>query len=147
MSEIIRHLLQRKTRTLLTVLAIAVGTFAVTAVGGIAENLQAIVIQPALENARGRVSVWPNEWDRPLTEASLRRLRRIEGVAGVTATISDRIEEMEGFQFRPLLFAGTRSDIPGLEYEPSVGGALWAGRVPGPGSRARQAKSSCRCRP
>jgi putative ABC transport system permease protein len=135
-SEIIRHLLQRKTRTLLTILAIAVGTFAITAVGGIAENLQAIVIQPALENARGRVAVWPEEWDRPLTEASLRRLRRIEGVAGVTATISDRIEQMEGFQFRPLLFAGTRSDIPGLEYEPSVGGALWAGRVPGPGSRA-----------
>jgi putative ABC transport system permease protein len=135
-SEIIRHLLQRKTRTLLTILAIAVGTFAITAVGGIAENLQAIVIQPALENARGRVAVWPEEWDRPLTEPSLRRLRRIEGVAGVAATISDRIEEMEGFHFHPLLFAGTWSDIPGLEYEPPVGVALWAGRVPGPGSRA-----------
>lgn len=136
MFEIIRHLLQRKIRTLLTVLAIAVGTFAVTAVGGIAENLEAVVIHPALENARGRVAVWPKEWDRPLTEASLRRLRRIEGAAGVTATISDRIEELEGIQFQPLRFAGTRSDIPGLEYEPPVGGGLWAGRVPDPGSRA-----------
>jgi putative ABC transport system permease protein len=134
--ELIRYLLRHKARTALTVLAIAVGVFAVTAVGGIAEYLDVLVVRPAVENARGRVRVAPKQWEQPLTLGSLRQLRRIEGVAGVTATISDRIEEREGFQFRPQAFAGTRSDIPGLEYEPPMGAGLWAGRVPEPGSRA-----------
>jgi hypothetical protein len=80
--ELIRYLLRHKIRTALTVLAIAVGVFAV---GGIAEYLDVLVVRPAVENARGRVRVAPKEWEQPLTPGSLRQLRRIEGVAGVTA--------------------------------------------------------------
>lgn len=135
MIEIIRHLLRHKVRTALTILAIAVGVFAITTIGGIAENLDAIAVQPVLENSRGRVAVSPESWDRPMTDTTLHHLRRIEGVAGVTATISDRIEEKEGFEFRPQRFIGTQSDIPGLAYEPPLGVGLWAGRVPGPGNQ------------
>jgi ABC-type lipoprotein release transport system permease subunit len=83
--ELIRCLLRHRARSTLTVLAIAVGVFAVTAVGGIAEYLDILVVRPAVENARGRVRVAPKQWEQPLTQASLRQLRRIEGVAGVTA--------------------------------------------------------------
>jgi ABC-type antimicrobial peptide transport system permease subunit len=85
MLESVRCLLRHKIRTALTVLAIAVGVFAVTAVGGIAEYLDVLVVRPAVENARGRVRVAPKQWEQPLTLGSLRQLRRIEGVAGVTA--------------------------------------------------------------
>jgi putative ABC transport system permease protein len=138
MLEIIRHLLRRKIRTSLTILAVAVGIFAVTAVGGIAEQLESIV-QTAMSNVQDRIWVGPEEWDRPLTEATLRQLRRVEGVAGLTASISDLLEEPEEgkihFYFNPETFSGTHSDIPGLEYEAPLGAELWDGRVPAPGSR------------
>lgn len=134
MRDVLRHLWRRRARTALTTLAVAVGIFAVVAVGSLAENLDAVVIQPRLLNARGRIAVEPKEWDHPLTEATLRRLRRVEGVAAVMATITDRIEDVEGVVLRPLIFAGTRSDILGLEYESPLGVGLAAGRVPAPGS-------------
>lgn len=135
MLEIIRHLWRRKVRTSLTILAVGVGIFAVVAVGGIIENLDAILVQPRLASVRGRVAVQLDSWDRPITEATLRQLRRVEGVTGVSATITDRIEEMEGMRLRPMIFSGTDSDVPGMAYEPPVGAALWAGRVPVPASR------------
>jgi putative ABC transport system ATP-binding protein len=55
--EITRHLLRHKVRTTLTILAIAIGVFAITATGGIAENLEAIAVRPVLEKSRGRVAV------------------------------------------------------------------------------------------
>ena len=138
MLDIIRYLLRRKMRTSLTVLAVAVGIFAVTAVGGINEQMNTIV-QEATDDALSRISIWPEEWDRPVTWATVRQLRRVEGVAGVTATISDLLDEQEEggvvFLLNPETFWGTHSDIPGLEYETAVGTELWTGRVPASGSR------------
>jgi putative ABC transport system permease protein len=139
MLEIIRYLLRRKVRTALTVLAVAVGIFAVTTVGGIAEQMETL-IGSVEESAESRLSVQPASWDKPLTETQVRQLRRVAGVAGVTIAISDMVEELEENQvtvlINPETFSGTASDIPGLEYEPPVGVDLWAGRVPAPGSRA-----------
>ncbi len=140
MIEIIRYLLRRKTRTALTILAVAVGIFAVTAVGSISESLEAL-LQSGEAEATGRILVLPKNWDRPVTEATLREIRRVEGVAGVTATMYDYYLEEQEEQLvtvlvNPEAFFGTRSDIPGLEFEPPSGGVgLYAGRAPGPNSR------------
>ncbi|MCX7682019.1 MAG: ABC transporter permease [Anaerolineae bacterium] len=138
MIEIIRYLTRHKIRTALTILAVSVGIFAVTTVGGIAERMEAI-IGDAETGALSRIYVWPKQFDRPLTENTLRQLRKVQGVAGVTATISDNLEKPEEGQvqiyFNPATFSGTYSDIPGLEYEPAVKVGLWAGRIPAPGSR------------
>lgn len=138
MIEIIRYLTRHKIRTALTILAVSIGIFAVTTVGGIAERMETI-IGDAEAGALSRIYVWPKQFDRPLTEDTLRQLRKVRGVAGVTATISDKLEKPEEgrvqIYFNPATFSGTYSDIPGLEYEPPVKVGLWAGRVPAPGSR------------
>ncbi|MBN1977886.1 MAG: ABC transporter permease [Anaerolineae bacterium] len=141
MIEIIRYLLRRKVRTALTVLAVAVGIFAVTTVGSISESLEALV-QSSEAEAMDRVFVQPENWDRPVTEATLREIRRVEGVAGVAVTMYDSYLEEQEEQVVTILinpegFMGTRSDIPGLEFEPpSAGVELYAGRLPSPNSRA-----------
>jgi putative ABC transport system permease protein len=138
MIEIIRYLLRRKMRTSLTVLAVAVGIFAVVTVGSISESLEAL-LQSGEAEATGRILVLPKNW--PMPEATLREIRRVEGVAGVTATMYDYYLEEQEEQLvtvlvNPEAFFGTRSDIPGLEFEPPSGGVgLYAGRVPGPNSR------------
>lgn len=139
MLEIIRYLLRRKMRTGLTILAVAVGIFAVTAVGGIAENLES-VIQAGETEEMGRVLVLPRNWDRPVTETTIRQIRRVEGVAGVTVTLYDYyLDEADESAIQVLVnpetFYGTRSDIPGLEYEPPGAVGLSEGRVPEPNSR------------
>lgn len=140
MLEIIRYLLRRKVRTALTVLAVAVGIFAVTTVGSMSESIEALV-QSGEAEATNRVLVQPENWDRPVTEATLREIRRVEGVAGVAVTMYDyyleeQEERMVTVLINPESFFGTRSDIPGLEFEPpSSGVELYAGRLPGPNSR------------
>jgi putative ABC transport system permease protein len=141
MIEIIRYLLRRKTRTSLTILAIAVGIFAVVTVGSMSESLEAL-IQSGEAEATSRILVLPKNWDRPVTDATLQEIRRVEGVAGVTTTLYDyyleeQEEQLVTVLINPEAFFGTRSDIPGLEFEPpSSGVALHAGRVPAPNSRA-----------
>jgi putative ABC transport system permease protein len=140
MIEIIRYLLRRKMRTGLTVLAVAVGIFAVTTVGSISESLETL-IQSGEAEATDRILVLPTNFERPVTEATLREIRRVEGVAGVTATLYDyyleeQDEQMVTILINPEAFFGTRSDIPGLEFEPPGGVELVAGRVPAPNNRA-----------
>ena len=140
MIEIIRYLLRRKMRTGLTVLAVAVGIFAVTTVGSISESLETL-IQSGEEGATDRILVLPTNFEHPVTETTLREIRRVEGVAGVTATLYDyyleeQDEQMVTILINPEAFFGTRSDIPGLEFEPPGGVELAAGRVPAPNNRA-----------
>ena len=122
MLEIVRYLLRHRARTALTILAVAVGLFAVTAVGGIAEQLET-VIQSSVADALGRISVWPENWDRPLTEATARQLRHVEGVAAVTGTVFDLLEEPEEDSVpmfvNPETFQGRRraDRLPGLAPE------------------------------
>ena len=140
MIEIIRYLLRRKMRTSLTILAVAVGIFAVVTVGSMSESLEAL-IQSGEAEATSRILVLPKNWDRPVTDATLREIRRVEGVAGVTTTLYDYYLEEQEEQLvtvlvNPEAFFGTRSDIPGLEFEPPSNGVeLYAGRVPAPNSR------------
>ncbi len=137
MLETIRYLLRHKLRTALTILAVAVGIFAVTAVGGIAEQLS-ILIQLAEQDAVSRIYVWSSR--QMLTEASVRQIRRVPGVAGVTLALGGQIDQQSasgfiGFVDTRGFYIGIRSDIPGLEYRPPARVNLQAGRVPAPGSR------------
>ena len=135
MVEIIRHLLRRKLRTALTVLAISVGTFAVTAVGGIVEQMSQS-IQMTEQDALSRIYVRDRQY-RPLTRVQIRQLRRTEGVAGIIMTLTRNIKSSETmFNMNVAIFVATRSDIPGMEYGPPMPGVeLWDGRLPAPGSR------------
>ena len=135
MVEIIRHLLRRKLRTSLTILAVAVGIFTVTAVGGIAEQLSQS-IQMTEQDALSRIYVRDRQY-RPLTRIQIRQLRRTEGVAGIIMTLTRNIKSSEAmFNMDIAIFVATRSDIPGIEYGPPMPGVeLWDGRLPAPGSR------------
>jgi putative ABC transport system permease protein len=140
MIEIIRYLLRRKSRTSLTILAVAVGIFAVVTVGSMSESLESLIQAGETEQLK-RVSILPSNYEHPITEATLREIRRVEGVTGITATLYDyyleeQEEQMITVLINPEAFFGTRSDIPGLEFEPpSSGVELHAGRVPAPNSR------------
>ncbi len=133
MKEIIQYLLRRKTRTLLTMLAVTVGIFAVTTVGGITEALEQ-TIQTLEDDALRRITIHTEDYS-PVADASLRELRRVPGVAGITENlfgeVNKREEGMVTISVNPESFIATRSDLPGLEYEPpTTGSSLWAGRLP-----------------
>lgn len=134
MRDIIRYLWRRKTRTALTMLAVIVGIFAVTAVGGITEQLESTV-RTTEQDALRRITVNSRDY-APVTDAAIRQLRRIPGVAGVTESVYDFLKERDEealvqISVNPQLFMATRSDIPGLEYEaPTFGLQLWGGRLP-----------------
>ncbi|MBN1259984.1 MAG: ABC transporter permease [Anaerolineae bacterium] len=134
MKEILRYLLRRKLRTALTILAVTVGIFAVTAVGGIAEEMEKTI--RAVENdALQRLGVYTEGDLDAVSDSSVRQLRRLPGVAGVTESLMGTLVAPDDapvqISINPEMFVGVRSDIPGLEYEPPVMGvALWDGRLP-----------------
>ncbi len=139
MNEIIRYLLRRKMRTALTMFAVAVGIFAVTMVGGITEQMEDL-IQLTGNDAQTRISVMTKDYSKPISESAMSVIRRIPGVRGLTVSIVANIakpeENVATISVNPESFIGTRSDIPGLEFEPPMSGLkLYAGRIPDPGSR------------
>jgi len=140
MLEILRYFWRRKVRTALTILAVTVGIFAVTAVGGIAEQLNNSITAYG-QDPMQRILVWPRDYTEPVGESAIRQIRRLAGVAGVTRSLSGELQLPEETAVRimvnPEMFNGVESDIPGLEYEPPAHGLrLWQGRVPGLSSRS-----------
>ncbi len=138
MQEIFRYLWRRKIRTALTMLAIVVGIFAVTAVGGINGALQS-EIRSVENDALQRIQLYMKDYS-PLPESTVRRLRRIEGVAGVIESIYGDLDKHEEQAVRisinPEMFIAQRADDPALTFEPPISGTeLHAGRLPQPGSR------------
>ncbi len=134
MKEIIRYLLRRKLRTLLTILAVTVGIFAVTTVGSIAEYMEASIAQVE-QSAMLRINIFPKDFGGGVPELTLRRLRQMPGVLGIAETLFGAVDPPdEGpvvIMINPESFTATRSDVPGLEYEPPLPDlALWDGRLP-----------------
>ncbi|MBN1920539.1 MAG: ABC transporter permease, partial [Anaerolineae bacterium] len=70
MRDILRYLLRRKTRTALTMLAVIVGIFAVTAVGGITEQLES-TIRTTAQDALRRITVNGRDYS-PVSDAGIR---------------------------------------------------------------------------
>ncbi len=139
MLDILKYFWRRKVRTALTVLAVTVGIFAVTAVGGIAEQLNRSIVAYERDPLQ-RITALPRDYTWLLGDTFARQVRRLEGVAGVVTTVSGYLDPPEEntavILVNPEAFMGVQSDIPGLEYEPPVPGLkLWAGRLPSPSSR------------
>ena len=81
MNEILSHLFRRKVRTLLTLFAISVGIFALTIVGSLSEFMNDMVTRSD-RGSINRIRIWPEDWERPIYEGTLRQVRRVPGVLG-----------------------------------------------------------------
>lgn len=139
MLDILKYFWRRKVRTLLTMLAVTVGIFAVTAVGGIAEQLNGSIAAYEQDPFQ-RITVSPRDYSQMLGDSTIRQMRRLPGVRGLTLTVAGYLKPPEEntvtVMVNPEMFMGVQSDLPGLEYEPPAYGLkLWAGRLPAPSSR------------
>jgi putative ABC transport system permease protein len=140
MKEILAHLFRRKLRTLLTLFAISVGIFALTVVGSLSEFMNDMIARSE-RGSINRIPIWPEDWENPINEGTLRQLRRVPGVLATLQRIYGRLDpDDRSTSFSgPDYFYGTTSDIPGMAYFfPWVSGpdiALREGRFPTPGSQ------------
>ena len=140
MYEILSHLFRQRLRTLLTLFAISVGIFALTVVGSLSEFINDMTVRSE-RGTVNRIPVWPEDWQNPLNEGTLRQLRRVPGVLGTLRRLGGSLDpDDRGMSFTgPDYFYGTTSDIPGMEYaHPWSGGAdslLREGRFPAPDSQ------------
>jgi putative ABC transport system permease protein len=140
MNEILSHLFRRKLRTLLTLFAISVGIFALTVVGSLSEFINDMVARSE-RGSMNLISIWPEDWEHPINEGTLRQLRRVPGVRGSLRRIGGRLDpDDQSTSFTgPDYLQGTTSDIPEMEYynpwasDPDI--ALREGRFPAPGSQ------------
>lgn len=142
MKEVFFYLWRRKVRTLLTMLAIVVGIFAVTAVGGINGALQA-EIRSVENDALQRIQIYTKDYSL-IPDSTVRHVRRIEGVAGVIESIYGDLKKPEEQAVRisinPEMFIAQRADDPALTFEHPVSGtSLHAGRLPQLSSRTETA--------
>ncbi len=140
MNEILSHLFRRRLRTLLTLFAIGVGIFALTVVGSLSEFVNDMTTRSE-HGSVNRIHIWPEDWERPIYEGTLRQLRQEPGVLGTLRQISGRLDpDDQSMSFTgPEQFIGTTSDIPGMEYfspwSSSPDNALREGRFPAAGSQ------------
>lgn len=130
--EILAHVFRHRARTLLTMTGLAVGIFALTLIGSVAETFRtALVLQET--SAYETLRVYPARWDRPLAPSTRRALRQVPGVAGTLTMLWAPLADAEGddFQFTPEFVGAADTDLPGLEYGPSlVTGKLLEGHLP-----------------
>lgn len=135
--EILSHLFRHKVRTLLTIAGLAVGIFALSLIGSLAETFNTILTleeQAALRT----IGIQPRQWNDSFTPSTRRTIRQVPGVAGTVTTLwgslADPEEEREtGFQLIPEDVAAMDSDLAGMDYGPPlVNAKLLAGRRPGP---------------
>jgi putative ABC transport system permease protein len=132
--EILVHLFRHRARTMLTMTGLAVGIFALTLIGSVAETFSTVL---ALEEASAyeTLRVYPARWDRPLTLATRRALRQVPGVTGTLTTLWARLadpdEESDDSQLISERLWAADSDLPGLEYGPPlVTSKLLEGHLP-----------------
>lgn len=97
MREILLNLLRRKVRTFLTVFGIAIGVFALTVMGAMAEYFN-LMVERALRLSGSSISVTPRESGFMPTfgESTIRRLERMEGVKEVIPIVYDSLGELNG---------------------------------------------------
>jgi putative ABC transport system permease protein len=140
MNEILSHLFRRKLRTLLTLFAISVGIFALTVVGSLSEFVNDMTTRSE-RGSVNRIRIWPEDWERPIYEGTLRQVRRVPGVLGTLRQISGQLDpDDQSVSFTgPEQFIGSTSDIAGMEYfspwSSSPDNALREGRFPAAGSQ------------
>jgi len=117
MNEILAHLFRRKLRTLLTLLAVSVGIFALAVVGSLGEFSNEMGTRNEQAAVR-RIRIWSGEPENPINEGTLRQLRRVPGVLGSLRQLYSQLDpDDRGTSFSgPDALLGSTSDVPGLEY-------------------------------
>lgn len=136
--QILFHLFRHRVRTLLTIVGLVVGVFALSIVGSLVETLNAVVTLQE-EATLATLRLRPANWEQPLTPATRRAVRRVPGVGCTLTRLWSRLEEPteEGrsSQQAPERLWAMDSDVPGLEYGPPlVSGRLLKGRKPTSGA-------------
>ncbi len=96
MAEILRNMLRRKVRTVLTVLGIVVGVFAVTVMGGLSEYFN-VMLDSAEKFAGGKINVSPvdRSAEKRPNETTVRLLQRVEGVKLVIRVLGDVLSDTQ----------------------------------------------------
>lgn len=140
MNEVLAYLVRRKPRTLLTLFAVSVGTFALVIGGSLSEFMNHLITS-GQNGGLLPIPVSPADPQAPLSERTLHQLRRVPGVLGLLQLSrgpldpDDRSFSLVG----PEEFVGTTSDLPNMEYFflsfDAPGTQLLEGRFPAPGSR------------
>jgi putative ABC transport system permease protein len=138
MLETLSHLFRHPVRTLLTITGLVVGIFALVLIGSLGETILS-ALAAEQEASFGTYTIRQTRWERPLTPATRREVRRVPGVAGTVTTLWSRLAdpEEEDTVNGPVaegLWAAD-SDLPGLAYGPPlVATPLLEGRLPAPGA-------------
>ena len=133
MSELLRNMVRRKTRTALTVFGIVIGVLALTVMGAMVEYFNTLL--DAGERLSGtNVSIQPatRAADDQLTTVTMRRLRQVDGVAEVSNLLGTLLtEENVTVSFGPL--DQVTGVDPSLVRQLEPGVTLRAGRWLDPG--------------
>lgn len=100
MSEILRNMARRKTRTGLTVFGIVIGILALTVMGSMSEYFNTLIDNAAkLAGSNIIVSPKSNDFTSLLTPGDQRRLERVAGVKETIPIATDTLEELSGVSF------------------------------------------------
>ncbi|MEO8510077.1 MAG: ABC transporter permease [Chloroflexota bacterium] len=133
MREAINNILRRKLRTVLTVLGIVIGVFALTVMGALAEKLN-VLVDGGDEYFRTRIFVFDagaasgfQASSRPITRDLVEQIEQIDGVERATPVLQTLLDPdaVGGFDI-PELVTGIE---PQTWYDPSVDLRIDAGRL------------------
>ena len=133
MREAINNILRRKLRTVLTVLGIVIGVFALTVMGALAEKLN-VLVDGGDEYFRTRIFVFDagaasgfQASSRPITRDLVDQIEQIDGVERATPVLQTLLDPdaVGGFDI-PELVTGIE---PQTWYDPSVNLRVDAGRL------------------
>jgi putative ABC transport system permease protein len=103
MFEIVKNMFRRKTRTILTIGGIAIGIFAFTVMGSMAERINLLVSGGAKYYA-DKVTISDSQstfLSGPLPVTKAKEIAKVDGVAAVTPTIYSFLDDLSGVSFGP----------------------------------------------
>jgi putative ABC transport system permease protein len=119
MIEIIKNMFRRKTRTILTISGIAIGIFAFTVMGSMAEKIN-LLVSGGTKYYNDKVIVSDKSGGNfsitPLSISKVKELEKVEGVAVVQADVTGLLGDMDSVSFGvPPMYIG--SDSKGADLE------------------------------
>ena len=103
MFEILKNMFRRKTRTMLTIGGIAIGIFAFTVMGSMAERIN-LLVSGGSKYYSDKVTISDSQstfLSGPLPTSKAIEIKQVEGVAAVTPTIYTFLEDFGGVNFGP----------------------------------------------
>jgi putative ABC transport system permease protein len=104
MTEIIKNMFRRKTRTMLTIFGITIGIFAFVVMGSMAEKIN-LLVNGGTQYYSDKVTVAESTGGMvmplPMNITKADEIARVKGVAAVSATVYTAIEELGAVSFGP----------------------------------------------